>query len=39
MMALAMNHDGGHSDCEWCDVKDLPHFTQLLIDFLSGVGE
>ena len=36
MMALSMNHDGGHSDCEWCDVKDLPHFTQLLIDFLSG---
>lgn len=33
MATIAMDHDGGHSDNEWCRVADLAHFTQLLIDF------
>ena len=29
-----MNCDGGHSDNEWCEIADLSHFTQFLIDYL-----
>ena len=29
---LAMNLDGGHSDCEWCEVSDLGHFTDMLVE-------
>ena len=33
--ALAMEHDGGHSDCEWCDVSDIGHFTGLLVEIFG----
>lgn len=36
MMAISMNHDGGHTDNEWCDIRDLSRFTNLLIDFCRG---
>ncbi|MBR2837180.1 MAG: M20/M25/M40 family metallo-hydrolase [Kiritimatiellae bacterium] len=29
---LAMNLDGGHSDCEWCDVSDIGNFTDMLVE-------
>lgn len=35
MMSLSMDHDGGHSANEWCSVKDLPRFTELLVAFLG----
>ena len=30
--SLAMNLDGGHSDCEWCDVSDIGNFTDMLVE-------
>lgn len=29
---LAMNVDGGHSDCEWCEVSDIGNFTASLVE-------
>lgn len=29
--ALSMNHDGGHSSSEWCEVADIPNFINLLV--------
>ncbi len=30
--SLGMEHDGGHSDCEWCDVSDIGRFVGLLVE-------
>ena len=38
MMSVSMNHDGGHSDVEWCDVRDLSRFAALLTAFCSPDG-
>ena len=29
---IGMEHDGGHSDREWCDVSDIGRFTGLLVE-------
>lgn len=33
--SFGMNHAGGHSDCEWLEIADIPHFTRVLVDMLS----
>ena len=30
--SLGMDHDGGHSDCEWCDVSDMGRFAGMLVE-------
>ena len=33
---LGMNHDGGHTDCEWCETSDVAHFSGMLVDFIRA---
>jgi len=36
LCTLSMNHDGGHSADEWCEIADIPHFTDLLVEICEG---
>ncbi len=36
LCALSMNHDGGHSADEWCEIADIPNFIELLITICQG---
>jgi acetylornithine deacetylase/succinyl-diaminopimelate desuccinylase-like protein len=35
MMTVSMDHDGGHTDNEWCSVRDIPRFIGLLMAYLA----